>query len=69
MIHHEYLMNGELATPLILYLIEHKTKLWGLKGRCAGGRRTEFFNMQCILWEQNEDIQAVTDTQQDIQAT
>ena len=54
MIHHKYMMDGELATPLILYLIEHETKLWGRKTRCASGRRTEFFNMQCILWEQRK---------------
>lgn len=55
LIHHEYRMDSELSPLMIRYLVSHGSRLYW--GKSAGGRRTEFFNMQCILWEQrDEDI-------------
>jgi len=50
--HHKYMMDGALAMPMILYLVSRGSRLYF--GPSAGGRRTEFFNTQCILWEQRE---------------
>ena len=49
----EYLMSTKLSGHMVLYLVSRGSRLYF--GQCAGGRRTEFFNMQCILWRQRDE--------------
>lgn len=53
----EYLMSLDLASPLLRYLLEGPVNRYGRARSDGTGamRREEYFNMQCILWEQRNE--------------